>query len=311
MKKVIFLFFICGFLYANDYKWDLVLALSRNDYQAAERIINQNINSLPAAERRLVMNFAVTYSTGETALRVLSLLQRHNVHPSDFDLYTALNRNQPDAIIQFILDRGVRVNGEILLLAMERQRFNFASQFIQAGADVNFQFPLPRHDTDGMTSLLYASIYNNFEMVRLLVEHGANINARNREGNTALSIAQSNGNNQIMDFLLERGAIQTAAGQVPMGAQTGGGIGSFLDSQTVEFQTGVYRLSNGNRDLTFTGTSNFGNVGFIRNNRVYSGSYQSTNGNLTITIEGRMFVYRIDSNTSFSGNGEVWSRIVN
>ncbi|MCL2720281.1 MAG: ankyrin repeat domain-containing protein [Treponema sp.] len=308
MKKIfiVSLFFLCGVLFADDFKWDLVNALTRGDYPAVERIINQNINSMSAADRRLAVNFAIIYSRGELTLNVLSLLRRHNVHPNAFDLYTAINRNQTDIVVQYIINSGAQANGEILLLAMERRRFEFAKLFIQAGADVNYQYPLSRDYSDGMTALLHASRYDNLELVRLLVDRGADINARNRDGNTALSLAQINGNYHITDFLLNRGANHSASANTP--SQQSGGIAGFMETQAAEFQPGIYRLSGGDRDISFTGTANFGSIAFIRNNRVYNGNYQSNNGSLTLIMDGRMFVYRLDSNTSFSGNGETWVR---
>jgi hypothetical protein len=166
-----------------------------------------------------------------------------------------------------------------------------------------------------MTALLYASRFNNFDLVQMLIERGANINARNREGNTALSIAQMNENAQISDFLIEKGAIQNLPPLVPPvqqgQQQQTGGLGSLWENQAAVFQPGTYRLSGQNRDLTFTGSAAAGRVAFMRNNRMQSGSYQINDGNLTVILDGRMFVYRVDSNLSFSGNGEVWMRTGN
>ncbi|MCL2244930.1 MAG: ankyrin repeat domain-containing protein [Treponema sp.] len=313
MKKtiVIFLVFSAAALFANDYKWDLVNALIACDYPAAERLINQNINRVSADEKRLIANFAVTYPQGETTLMVLSLLSRHNVRPSSFDLYTAISRYQSDETVQFIINSGVSANGEILLLAMEKQRYNIAFQFITSGCDVNYQYPLSSSYSDGMSPLMYASKAADFELVQLLVNRGANINARNKDGNTALSIAQMNGSAQISDFLIERGAAQTAYDPIPVQpqSQTSSGIASLLNSQSAAFQTGTYRLSSGERNLTFTGNSNYGNISFISGSRIYTGAYQSSGNALTLVMEGRSFVYKIDSGVSFSGNGETWIRI--
>ncbi|MCL2801915.1 MAG: ankyrin repeat domain-containing protein [Treponema sp.] len=323
MRKAltVVLIFLNGALFANDYRWDLVSAFSRNNYTAAEQIINQNINSASDQDKRLIVNYAISYSYGETTLRTLQLLQRHNVSPSAFDLYTAINRNQPDAVIQFILSQGVQANGEILLLAMEKQRFNFARHFINAGADVNYHYPLARQDSDGMTSLLYASLHNNFELVQMLVDRGANINIRNKEGSSALTIAQMNGNNQISNYLLEQGALQHNSGPRPnqpnqqnqanQSDQQGGGVGAMMDGSgaaAIEFRPGNYRLTGSNRDLRFSGNLNFGSVRYVLNNRVSNGSYQISGGNLTMIVDGRTFVYKLDSNMSFSGYGEVWQR---
>jgi hypothetical protein len=288
--------------------------LSRFDYPAVENIINQNIDTMPAAEKRQLINLALSYSYGDTILNTLELLQRHNVRSGGFDLYTAINRNQPNEVIQYIINSGVQANGEILLLAMEKQRFDLVQQFIYSGADVNFQFPLTRDDTDGMTSLLYASRYNNFELVQILLERGANINARSKDGSTALSIAQANGNVQISDFLISRGANQNIVSPAQTQAQPPrqtGGIAGLLNSQTAEFQPGNYRLSGSYTDLRFLGNASFGRINYTRNNRTYSGSYQVAGENITVTMEGQTFLYRIDSNISFSGNGEVWIRTGN
>ena len=320
MKKtiVIILFFFSAVLYADDYKWDLINALIRNDYPVIENLINRNINIVPAFEKSLIMNFTVTYSYGETTIRALSLLQRYNVNPSAFNLYTAVNMNQPNDVIQFILNSGVTANGEILLLTMEKRRFDIARYFILAGVDVNYFYPQASSHYDGMTCLLYASKNDNLELVRLLIDYGADINARNKDGATAFSIAQNNGNTQICDFLIERGANQTAASFQQAAAQqaaaqqaaaqpAAGGISSYLGS--FEFQPGNYRLSGGSLDIRFTGNANSGTLNYIRNSRVYYGTYQAANENITLMMDGRVFVYKIDSSASFSGHGEVWVRI--
>jgi hypothetical protein len=160
-------------------------------------------------------------------------------------------------------------------------------------------------------------MYNNFELVQMLVGRGANINARNREGHTALSIAQANGNVQISNFLSERGAdlgmvnhAQQTPQQTPQQTQSGG-ITNLMDTQIIEFQPGAYRLSGGNRDLRFAGNANFGTVNFINSGRVVSGSYQTAGGNLILIVDGRTFTYKIESGISFSGHGEVWVRTGN
>jgi len=308
---IFFLFFICSLLYANDYIFDLANALIRNDYPVIENIITRNINTAPVSERNLIMNHTVTYSHGETTLRVLLLLQRYNVYPGAYELFTAINRNQSNAVIQYIIDSGVRANGEILLVTMEKQRFDFARQFILAGVDVNYQYPLSRNYSDGMTPLLHAARNNDFELVQMLVERGADINAVNRNGNTALSIARMNGNTQISDFLIDMGASQYVANPVQDQMRQSTGIAGLFDTLTIEFQPGNYRLSGGVRDLRFSGTANYGNVSMINNNRLITGIYQVNNGSMTLILDGRSFIYRVDSGVSFSGNGETWTRTGN
>jgi len=320
--SVFFLFVFCtGTLFANDYKYDFVAALNKNDFTAAESIVNKNISIMPPQDKRHMLNLTLVHSRGDAALRILEIFKKNNVLPGNFDLYTAIDNNQNDAVVKFILNSGAQANGEILLLAMEKQRYEFAKQFIQAGAEVNYQYPAGKNYADGMTCLLHASKNNNFDLVKLLVERGAFIDARNKDGNTALSYAQSNGNSQISEFLVNNGANQNSGNVVHSLPQNknqnqtqpqtpvSGGIGSFLDNELKEFQPGKYRLSKGNRDLQFTGTENYGNVAFIRNSRTYSGTYQISGRNIIVILEGHTFIYSLDSSSSFSGNGETWVRV--
>jgi hypothetical protein len=314
MKKLylfimIFFFFFSGTLFADHYMWNLVEALTKADFQQIENILRTNINTMLPNEKRIVMNFAILYSRGENTLRAFDLLQKYGIRPNGADLFMAININQPDSVIQFLLQQGIVPNGEILLLAMEKQRFDLAKQFIEAKVDVNYQYPLNKPYADGMTPLLYASKYNNLELVRLLLENGARINAMAKDGSTALSIAQRNDNVSIYNYLMEYES--SGAGNNIIPQPQNAGILSILDNQQFEFQVGTYRLYNGSTDLRFTGTINSGNMSYITNGRTNNGVYRVEGGNISLIVGGRTFIYKMDSNMSFSGNGEVWVRIGN
>lgn len=65
---------------------------------------------------------------------------------------------------------------------------------IEAHADVNAK------RTDGWTALHYAARYNSPEIVQILVEAHADLNARN-EGWTALALAKANGHSEVVNIL--------------------------------------------------------------------------------------------------------------
>jgi ankyrin repeat protein len=65
---------------------------------------------------------------------------------------------------------------------------DIAKALIKGGADVNAK------DKDGMTALMVAASHNNAPMVGLLLQSGANAAVKNDQGETALDVAKLNGN---------------------------------------------------------------------------------------------------------------------
>lgn len=68
------------------------------------------------------------------------------------------------------------------------------------GAEVNAQ------DNAGRTALMFAVINMHRDMVYVLLEHGADVNARAVDGATALMLAASCGDPRIVGALLNKGA---------------------------------------------------------------------------------------------------------
>ena len=292
---------------AEDYRRPLIDALYNNDFGTIDNILRSNIRTMTDSDKRLVMNFVMNYSSGDNTLRACQLMLSYDIRPSGFDLFTAVNRNRQNNVIHFLLQNGAVPNGEILLLSMARQRFDIARLFIEMGVNVNYQYPLTRINADGMTPLLYAALYENYEMVQLLVENGANINARNAEGDTALSIAGNKNNRAIYNFLLENGAVEqfNTVTQQPAAGIT--------DMQIITFQTGSYQLTGSGRYIRFTGTSVSGTINLIdvQNTMSSNGVYRIAGNTITISVDGQTLLYRQISNESFTGNGETWIRLRN
>ncbi|GHV91255.1 hypothetical protein AGMMS50268_17580 [Spirochaetia bacterium] len=303
-------------LYAEDYQWDLINALVKNDFQTTERIISANAGGMSVYEKIAVVNFVMNYTGGENTLPVLELLLKHNIHPGAVDLYHAINRSHRDNVIQFILNDGVVPNGEILLTAAEKGRFNFVKQFVEMGADVNYRYPSGKDYADGMTSLLHAVNWGDFETVKLLVDHGANINVRTNKGSTPASIAHENNQTLIYDYLKEHGALdpeisQTLRDSTPP-ENKGPGIASLLNNELYVLSNGTYRWTGSSTELKLSGTARAGSVSYVnRQGKAGNGMFQTEGNTITIVMEGLTFKYRIDSNTSFSGNGETWVRVGN
>ena len=61
-----------------------------------------------------------------------------------------------------------------------------------------------------MPPLTWAAVMGQTEAAELLLQHGADINGRNREGNTALHLAMFLGRAETAELLLKSGADVTA-----------------------------------------------------------------------------------------------------
>ena len=87
-----------------------------------------------------------------------------------------------------------------LINSIKNNDLELVKDLVQQGADVNVR------DNDSWTPLIRASWNDNLEIVKYLVENGADINAKNKEGNTALKWASYHGELEIVKLLVEHGA---------------------------------------------------------------------------------------------------------
>ncbi|RYJ44857.1 ankyrin repeat domain-containing protein [Flavobacterium beibuense] len=67
-------------------------------------------------------------------------------------------------------------------------------KFIEYGVDVN-------ETSNGKTPLMLAARYNNVEIIKLLVDNGAYVNAKDDKGFTALKYAEASNAKEAVEFL--------------------------------------------------------------------------------------------------------------
>ena len=93
-------------------------------------------------------------------------------------------------------------NKELFLIeAAEKNDILGVKMWLMAGANINAQEKLY-----GTTALMIASLYGYTEIVKLLLEAGADVNTKNNDGYTALALASKNGYTKIVELLKEAGA---------------------------------------------------------------------------------------------------------
>ena len=106
----------------------------------------------------------------------------------------SIKGNAPQYIKKAI-ERGADINDNnydyyygrnALIKAAHTGELEVVKTLIENGADVNAQ---SRH---GITALMYAASEGNFDIIKYLVEHGADVNIKSEDGETAIKSAMSN-----------------------------------------------------------------------------------------------------------------------
>ncbi|MCS6926446.1 MAG: ankyrin repeat domain-containing protein [Candidatus Binatia bacterium] len=141
---------------------------------------------------------------------VMRLLLQHGASIDDrlglSLLHHAASKGQTE-IVAILLDNGVDVNAQdtvgytALMRAAEAGQDDTVKLLIAKGADVNAQ------EMHGYSSLMWAVITGKHTTARVLAEHGADVNAREKKANwTALMMATIKDDVEMVRVLLEQGA---------------------------------------------------------------------------------------------------------
>jgi len=91
-------------------------------------------------------------------------------------------------------------NDTALIYASENGHIEIVEVLLDNGADVN------AYNNYGDTALINASEKGYEEVVDMLLDNGADVNAKNKDGETALMMARENGHKEVVDMLLENEA---------------------------------------------------------------------------------------------------------
>jgi ankyrin repeat protein len=236
------------------------------------------------------------------------------------------NRDMP--VVNLLLDRGA--NGAVILpSAGSRGDNEMIRLLISRGVQI-------RSD-QGAEALRWAAVDGHFDTIKLLVENGVNVNARNEDGESALSIAYDKGEMEIYDYLMANGAREFEPRQTAQPATSASSSPSSTTQTNVQpsapaqstpapapstptLQTGTYAWANSGVNMTMS-LNTIGTVSAFLNNSpigIWHGTYQINGNQLVITVttptsdyaglRGQTYAYTITSSTSFSGSGETWVR---
>lgn len=140
----------------------------------------------------------MTYAAADGHAAIMELLRKRGLKPSAGDFALAAAGCHPEAVTIAIAS-GVNVNGaegEIvpLLSAAGSGCVEVARLLLDRGANVNAK------DGDGWTALIKAAQAGHIEMVQLLMDHGADMTAADSTGRTAWMFAAMGGHTDIAEI---------------------------------------------------------------------------------------------------------------
>ena len=106
-------------------------------------------------------------------------------------------------VVHHLIEQGAKINtvaknpAKVMPLhaAVARNNFEICKMLIENGADVNAT------QEQGISPLHSAAHRGNLKIVQLLVENGANIGAKMTNGQTALDFAEKDGHQAVKDYL--------------------------------------------------------------------------------------------------------------
>ena len=171
----------------------------------------------PAIVRTLLERGAVVDVFSAAAIGIIGKLRAvltgspdlaNAVAPDGFSpLGLACFFGQKEAVV-LLLENGAKVNAAALNSqrvmplhsAVAGQHFEIAKLLVEHGALVNAE------QEGGFTPLHAACQNGQAEMVKLLIEHGADVNAQSGEGRSALYFAREGSHTQVIEVLVAAGA---------------------------------------------------------------------------------------------------------
>lgn len=161
----------------------------------------------------LIVSDVLPSNTTNVHMNMIDLLCSYGVDPNpgklehEIPLHMAVKRNNLD-IVRKLCSIGADINcrskyGSVVLeYAICRKDKRMANLLLELGADVD----QPGHNNNPLLCMF--ALWGWLNGVIFLLDNGANINAKNPHGHTALNEARRKSHQDIVNLLIRRGAIE-------------------------------------------------------------------------------------------------------
>jgi ankyrin repeat protein len=279
--------------------------------------------------------YPLELAVGQQPLAVIQFLLDSGADPNLSHIKATGDRSNPPlyyayanddiVVMNLLLDRGA--NGQLLLKYLSGGKpgdNQMIRQLISRGIQIR--------STEGAQALRKAAEGDHLDTVKLLVENGVNVNARDDKGATAASIAYDKGNIEIYNYLKANGAIDFEPRQAtaqpaapassttnvyvtpPAPAQSGSSSSGASSSNsssssssssspaTPTLQNGRYAWANSGTNMTMTLGAGGIVSAYLNNSAVgiWQGTYRISGNQLVITVSNPTSQYSSLRGTTYT-----------
>ena len=186
----------------RHYVEELELAIERKDYAVVKMLLSKEFKATAYLQDETLPVIAVR--SGD--LELMSILLDHGASVDTIDsmgnALLAIAAERGDVpMVHFLLERGgnPNVNDAEHCPLLFTEDSDVVLEFLNHGADVDAV------NDYGATLLMRSSLTGNMSLVRLAVEHGANVAAETLDGSTASTLALEGGHPSIAHYLAVHG----------------------------------------------------------------------------------------------------------
>ena len=235
----------------NQHRTALMAASASGDAAAVEALLSSGAD---VAAVDAGGGTALTYAASQGHAAVVAALQKHGAKPTPLELTMAASACQPE-MVRAMLAAGLPVNGiegrvPPLVAAAGENCVEVVRLLLDRGANVDAA------DHDGWTALIKSSQAGYIDVARLLVERGADIEIADSTGRKAWTYAALGGHADIADLFKQRRASKGVPLSEIVPAPPPGGIAVASPELQPNLQIPRQYTADGRNDsppLTWTG----------------------------------------------------------
>lgn len=202
---------------ANLPAQELFVKVMRNDIKAVKELIasGADINQKNKTYGHTPLIIACNYNYVDLAKLLISKGADINIRGNDGSTALIAACSNSQELVEILLSKGADIKSKMANgtgvftqcingILMDRVSIHLAGILLSKGADI--EDSATGGHIEGYTPLMIAARNNKLELVNFLIKNGANVNAKSKDGNTALSLAVKKGHQRIIDVLKSNGA---------------------------------------------------------------------------------------------------------